>query len=101
MATSGLSTAVTGVQWDQLIEAAKRRPARIKQVIDRDLLLSALAGIRAEWQQAAEAEGKPLAEMTGSVGLLLADFAGLLEVTPEEAERVLGPELANAEQLHN
>jgi len=56
-------------------------------------VVSGLADIRQAWEQAAE--GKPLAETYGSVGLLLADFVNILELTPGEQLLVLGDELYN------
>ena len=60
------------------------------RILDRDQAIDGLASIRQEWQEAAN--GTPLVEMRGSVGLLLADVASAMGLSPEEAAWVLGGE---------
>lgn len=63
---------------------------KVTRILDRDAAIDGLAQLRREWQDAAS--GKPLAEVNGSVGLLLADVANAMGLTPEEAAQVLGGE---------
>jgi len=60
------------------------------RILDRDRAIDGLAQLRQEWQEAAC--GKPLVEVQGSVGLILADVVGAMDLLPEEAARVLGNE---------
>ena len=59
---------------------------------NREAVIERLTGMRQEWQEAAEADGKTLAEVKVSVEEMLSDFCDLLELTPEETQSVLGPE---------
>ena len=63
---------------------------KVTRILDRDAAIEALARLRAEWQEAAN--GRPLADVQGSVGLILADVVAALELLPEEAAQVLGNE---------
>jgi hypothetical protein len=54
----------------------------------KEALVGGLAAMVADWRQAAGS--RPLTEVKASVGLMLADFAGLLDLTPEETEQLLG-----------
>lgn len=55
-----------------------------------------LTALRTDWQEAAG--GENLLEVNGSIGYLLLDVCCLLELTPEETEMVLGPDLWEAVQ---
>ena len=79
-----------GHSWDTLPKTEAVRVTPTNDVVCR------LADLRAEWQKAAESEGKTLIEIQASVGLLLSDICDLLELTPEEIQSVLGSELREA-----
>jgi hypothetical protein len=65
---------------------------RITRILDRDQAINGLAHLRQEWQLAAD--GKPLMDVQGNVGLLLADVVAAIDLLPEEAAQVLGSEVA-------
>lgn len=46
--------------------------------ISKDTIVQRLAVMRAEWEELAALEGKPLDDMVASVGLILADFARII-----------------------
>lgn len=58
----------------------------------RAQIVQSLAKFRSEWQEIAE--GKSLIEFEASVGLLLADIADRLGLSPEERDVLLGSKLA-------
>ena len=60
---------------------------------DRAQIVQSLAGFRREWQKTAE--GKNLLDVEASVGLILADIADRLELTPQERHAFLGSSLIN------
>jgi hypothetical protein len=60
------------------------------RILDRDRTIDGLTQLRQEWQEAAH--GAPLVDVRGSVGLILADVVGAMDLLPEEAARVLGSE---------
>lgn len=64
----------------------------INEYFERHQIVQALADIRSEWEYAAD--GASLAEVPGSVGMLLADVATAIGLTCEEQVQVLGEELA-------
>ncbi len=59
--------------------------------VPRFALVRALARVRAEWEEAAGEDS--LIEMQGSVGLLLADIARALGLSPVEQIEALGSEM--------
>jgi hypothetical protein len=59
----------------------------------RAQVIQSLAGFRREWQRATE--GKSLIEVEAPIGLLLADIADRLELTPQERYAMLGGKLIN------
>ena len=59
----------------------------------RTRIILALAELREEWQQAAK--GGSLLKVETPVGLLLADIADKLELTPQERHVFLGGRLMN------
>jgi hypothetical protein len=61
--------------------------------IPRTKIIDVLTKLRQEWEQAAE--GENLVELDGSVGLLLADLAIAIGLTPEEQVQALGADLVN------
>ena len=63
-------------------------PATIIPLYRKDVLVERLAAMAADWRQAAGTS--PLIQVKASVGLMLADFAGLLDLTAEEIEHILG-----------
>lgn len=63
------------------------------QIRDRTRLVLALAQFREEWQKAVS--GGSLLKVESPVGLLLADIADKLELTPQERHVVLGGKLIN------
>ena len=63
---------------------------KVTRILDRDNAIDGLIRLRQEWQEAAN--GKPLAEIQGSIGLLLADVVAALGFLPEEAALILGDE---------
>jgi hypothetical protein len=69
-----------GYSWEN------RPKTTIKRMIDLDIILERLGVLRAEWEEAAQ--GKPLEDVKGSVGLLLDDFYNLLELLPEERSSI-------------
>ncbi len=62
--------------------------ATIIPLCRKEILIERLTAMTAEWRQAAGAI--PLVQVKASVGLMLADFAGLLDLTSEETEQILG-----------
>jgi hypothetical protein len=66
---------------------ANYRPSYRAQVVQ------ALADFRREWQQVAQ--GQSLIAVEAPVGLLLADIADRLELTPQERHAMLGGMLIN------
>ena len=70
---------------------------KVTRILDRDRAIEGLAQLRREWQEAAN--GAPLAEVKGSIGLLLADIANAMGLTPEEAAQVLGETFVDALQM--
>jgi hypothetical protein len=60
---------------------------------ERNRLVQSLADFRREWQNLVE--GKSLLEVDASVGLLLADIAGRLDLNPQERHAMLGGKLIN------
>jgi hypothetical protein len=60
---------------------------------DRTRMVLALAQFRKEWQELKN--GRSLLNVESPVGLLLADIADVLELTPEERHVVLGGRLIN------
>ena len=60
------------------------------KILDRDKAMEGSTRLRQEWQVAAE--GKPLAEVQGNVGLMLTDVGNAIGFLPEEASQVLGIE---------
>ena len=69
----------------------------VTRILDRDQAIDGLARIRQEWQEAAN--GKPLAEIRGNVGLLLEDVANAMGLLPEEVAKILGGEITDPAQL--
>jgi len=63
---------------------------KVTRILDRDQAIDGLARIRQEWQEAAN--GTPLAEMRGNIGLILEDVANAVGLLPEEVAKVLGSE---------
>ncbi len=63
---------------------------KVTRILDRDQAIDGLAQLRQEWQEAAN--GKPLTEMQGNVGLMLEDVANAVGLLPEEIAKVLGGE---------
>ena len=61
--------------------------ARIITVIRKDAAVAELAKMAQDWQAAAN--GQPLTHIKASVALMLADFAGILEMGPDEIESLL------------
>jgi hypothetical protein len=61
--------------------------ATVITVMRRDILISRLAALADDWREAAN--GQSLAELKASVGLMLVDFASILELGPQEAEGLL------------
>ncbi len=66
-------------------------PATIIPLYRRDVLVERLAAMATDWRQAAGMI--PLVQIKASVGLMLADFAGLLDLIPEETEQLLGSKI--------
>ena len=62
--------------------------ATIVPLYRKEILVERLTEMAADWRQAAG--GCPLADLKASVSLMLADFADLLELTPEVTEQILG-----------
>jgi hypothetical protein len=60
---------------------------------ERTRLVLALAEFRKDWQEAVN--GGSLLKVESSVGLILADIADRLELTPQERYTVLGGRLVN------
>ena len=60
---------------------------------NRTRMILALAALRAEWQRAVS--GGSLLKVEASVGLILADIADRLELTPQERHVFLGGKLIN------
>jgi len=60
---------------------------------DRTKIVQSLACLRREWQETVE--GKSLLDIETPVGLILADIADRLELTPQERHAVLGGKLIN------
>lgn len=60
---------------------------------DRVRIVMALAALREEWQKAVD--GGSLLKVESPVGLLLADIADRLELTPQERHVFLGGRLIN------
>ena len=54
---------------------------------------------REDWQEAAG--NRPLTEVKAPVGLVLADVAEMLELSPDETEEVLGIDLADRLNIEN
>jgi hypothetical protein len=54
----------------------------VLKYIDRAQAIQAIKTLQDEWQEAAQ--GIPLHEIEGNVGMMLDDFARLLGITPEE-----------------
>ena len=65
--------------------------AWVLQYITRAQVIQAIQTLRQEWEEAAE--GIPLNQMDGNVGMMLDDFARLLGLTPEECIQALGHSL--------
>jgi len=59
-------------------------------------LVSVLASLRQEWQEAAN--GQSLLDVEGNVALMLADLVNSLSLATHEQAQVLGPELFNEVQ---
>jgi len=60
---------------------------------DRTKIVQSLADFRREWQKTVE--GKSLLDVETPVGLILADIADRLELTPQERHAMLGGKLIN------
>ena len=60
---------------------------------DRTRIVQSLADFRREWQKTVE--GKNLLEVEVPVGLIFADIADRLELTPQERHAMLGGKLIN------
>ena len=75
-----------GYSWENRPKTTARR------MIDLDMVIERLGVLRAEWEEAAQ--GKPLEDVKGSVGLLLDDFYNLVELLPEERTSIPGPQPA-------
>lgn len=69
-------------------------PGVRKGGFNRQAVIERLRDCRQEWQEAAASDGKALTEIQAPVGVVLADFCDLLELSPEEREAVLGVELS-------
>lgn len=83
----------TSDQFSQMLEEAlRRRPTQVIHIVRLDQVVEGLIRMRQEWETAGE--GKPLVDLTASVGLMLADFVEILGLPEEEVDRVLGPDLA-------
>jgi hypothetical protein len=63
------------------------------RMTERTRLILALAGLRKEWQEAAN--GGSLLKVESPVGLILADIANRLELTSQERYAFLGGKLIN------
>ena len=59
----------------------------------RTQIIGAISKLQEEWQEIAD--GASLVELKGSVGLLLADLALALGLSPDEQVQALGEKLAN------
>ena len=59
----------------------------------RAQVVQSLADFRREWQKVAD--GKSLIEVQAAVGLILADIADRLELSPQERYAMLGGKLIN------
>ncbi len=59
-------------------------------------IVDAIAKIRQEWEQAAN--GESLTDISGSVGLLLADLVSAMGLTPDEQVQALGIDLYSETQ---
>lgn len=72
-----------GLAWENLPQS------KAVKVLRQDVLAVRLAGMRREWEQAAN--GMPLEEVQASVGLMLEDFAAMMELEGEmnENDRML------------
>lgn len=55
--------------------------------MERPQVVQAIRTLREDWEAAA---GNDLYQVEGNVGMLLDDFARLLELTPEECTQALG-----------
>jgi hypothetical protein len=60
---------------------------------NRTRIVQSLADFRREWQKAVE--DKSLLDIEAPVGLILADIADRLELSPQERHAMLGGKLAN------
>ena len=63
---------------------------KVTRILDRDAAIDGLTCLRRDWQEAAE--GRPLAEVHGNIGLMLADVVHAIGLLPEEAAQILGSE---------
>jgi hypothetical protein len=61
--------------------------ATLITVIRKDAAIAGLIEMAQDWRKAAN--GQPLTEIKGNVGLLMLDFAGLLGISATEAENIL------------
>ncbi len=62
--------------------------ATIIPMYRKEILVERLTAMVAEWRQAAGSTS--LNQVKASVGMMLADFASLLDMTPEETEQIVG-----------
>ncbi len=82
-----------GYSWDNL------PGAKVNRMISLEKAVSRLATLRAEWQEAAQADDQPLTEVRVNLVSLLVDFCDLLELTVDEQTKVFGLELMEATSL--
>ena len=60
---------------------------------DRTRIVQSLADFRREWQKAVK--GKSLLEVEAAIGVILADIADRLDLSPQERYAMLGGKLVN------
>ena len=60
---------------------------------DRTRIVQSLADFRREWQKTVK--GKSLLEVDAAIGLILADIADRLDLSPQERYAMLGGKLVN------
>jgi hypothetical protein len=76
-----------GLSWDNLPGSETRKVIPVNSLVD------SMVEFREGWQEAAQAEGKSLAEYQANVGLVILDVCEMLELSPEDTLKVTGPEV--------
>lgn len=61
---------------------------KVTRILDREQAIDGLTQLRQEWQETAN--GRPLVDVQGSVGLILTDVITAIGLLPEEAVLILG-----------